>query len=107
MTYLGYRAHHHHDVSVVPTELRAGELHREGQLGVVDGELRLECDLVLLVRGVLHPDIGRGEGNHLPEEVRDDTKISKRLQLWLPNNYEIKHSEGKGMALVEGFDFGD
>ena len=78
MTYLGYRAHHHHDVSVVPTELRAGELHREGQLGVVDGELRLERDLVLLVRGVLHPDIGRGEGNHLPGEVRDDTKIPKR-----------------------------
>ena len=63
--YLRHGAHHHHNVSVVPTELRAGELHGEGQLGVVDGELGLQRDLVLLVRSVEHPDIRGRKRNHL------------------------------------------
>ena len=58
-------AYNHHDVSVVPTEVWAGEVHGEGQPGVVEGELGLQRDLVLLVRGVLHPDIRRREGDDL------------------------------------------
>ena len=67
--YLRHGAHHHHYVSVVPAELWAGELHGEGQLGVVDGELGLQRDLVLLVRSVEHPDIRGREGNHLQSGV--------------------------------------
>ena len=58
-------AHNHHDVAVIATELGTGKVHGERQTGVVEGELRLQGDLVLLVRSVLHPDIRRREGDDL------------------------------------------
>ena len=58
-------AHNHHDVAVIATELGTGKVHGERQTGVVEGELRLQGDLVLLVRSVLHPDIRRWEGDDL------------------------------------------
>ena len=53
------------DISIVAAELRTGEVHLHRQPRVVDVELGGEGDLVVLVRRVLHPYLGRGEGDHL------------------------------------------
>ena len=65
LALLGDDPDNHHDVAVVPAEVRAREVHGEGHPGVVERELRLQRDLVLLVRSVLHPDLWRGEGDDL------------------------------------------
>ena len=57
--------HHHHLLPVVVAEADALELHHHGQGGIVDGELRGEGDVVLLVRSVDEADILGRERNLL------------------------------------------
>ena len=78
--------HDHHDISVVSAELWAREVHGERQPGVVEGELGLESDLVLLVRHVLHPDVGGREGDDLALII---TTIVTTITITLTNNILI------------------